>query len=92
MRFWILHAGCCVFSVEMMPWVHLRSVFPISRTRVRAILLEVLMIALCAMLCGAEGCIDMEAFGKATERFLKRFLTLPHGIPSHDRCAPAIRC
>jgi hypothetical protein len=50
------------------------------------------MIALCAMLCGAEGCIDMEAFGKATERFLKRFLTLPHGIPSHDRCAPAIRC
>ena len=42
------------------------------------------MIALCAMLCGAEGCVDMEAFGKAKERFLKRFLTLPHGIPSHD--------
>ncbi len=48
-------------------------------------LLEVLMIALCAMLCGAEGRVDMQqAFGKAKESFLKRFLTLPHGIPSHD--------
>jgi len=40
------------------------------------LLLEVLMIALCAMLCGAEGCVDMEGFGKAKERFLKRFLTV----------------
>ncbi len=47
-------------------------------------LLEVLMIPLCAMLCGAEGCVDMEEFGKAKESFLKQFLTLPHGIPSHD--------
>ncbi len=39
-------------------------------------LLEVLVIALCAMLCGAEGCVDMAAFGKAKERFLKRFLTV----------------
>ncbi len=50
----------------------------------RHLLLEVLMIALCAMQCGAEGCVDMEAFGKAKERFLKKFLSLPHGIQSHD--------
>ena len=36
------------------------------------------------MLCGAEGRVDMAAFGKAKERFLKRFLPLPHGIPSRD--------
>ena len=57
---------------------------PRTGNATRHLLLEVLMIALCAMLCGAEGCVDMAAFGKAKQSFLKRFLTLPHGIPSHD--------
>ncbi len=57
---------------------------PRTGNATRHLLLEVLVIALCAMLCGAEGCVDMAAFGKAKESFLKRFLTLPHGIPSHD--------
>lgn len=47
-------------------------------------LLEVLFIALLALLCGAEGPSDMERFGEAKEELLRRFLPLEGGIPSHD--------
>lgn len=47
-------------------------------------LLEILLIALSATLCGAETCVDMALFGRAKEPFLRRFLQLPGGIPSHD--------
>ena len=45
---------------------------------------DILMIAIMAMLCGAEDFVDFEDFGKAKEPWLKTFLPLPHGIPSHD--------
>ena len=51
---------------------------------VRHNLHEVLMIALCTMLCGGEDCSDMEVFGRAKRPFLRQFLRLKHGIPSHD--------
>lgn len=54
------------------------------RDNARHDLHEVLVIALCAMLCGGEDCTDMALFGQAKEDFLRRFLTLRHGIPSHD--------
>jgi predicted transposase YbfD/YdcC len=47
-------------------------------------LLEVLFVALAALLCGAEGAADMERFGHAKEGVLRSFLRLEHGIPSHD--------
>src|SRR3954452_12960200 len=47
-------------------------------------LTEVLLIAFCAMLCGAEDCCDMALCGRAKESFLRQFLRPPHGIPSHD--------
>ncbi len=47
-------------------------------------LLEVLFIALAAVLCGAEGCADMADFGEAKEGLLRQVLRLEHGIPSHD--------
>ena len=47
-------------------------------------LLEILLIALCAALCGAETCVDMALFGEARAPFLCRFMRLPGGIPSHD--------
>ena len=50
----------------------------------RHLLHEVLMIALCTVLCGGETCADMALFGRAKREFLQQFLTLPHGIPSHD--------
>ncbi len=47
-------------------------------------LLEVLFVALAALLCGAEGAADMERFGHAKEGVLRSFLRLEHGVPSHD--------
>jgi hypothetical protein len=47
-------------------------------------LLEILLIALAATLCGAEGCVDMALFGRAKEPLLRRLLRLEGGIPSHD--------
>jgi predicted transposase YbfD/YdcC len=45
---------------------------------------EIMMIALVAMLCGAESCVDMALFGRSKEPLLRRFLRLPGGVPSHD--------
>src|SRR5258705_10705770 len=54
-------------------------------------LLEVLVIALAAMLCGAETCSDMAEFGQAKEGLLRLFLRLEHGIPSHDTFSRVFR-
>jgi DDE_Tnp_1-associated/Transposase DDE domain len=45
---------------------------------------EMLLIAFCTILCGGEDCSDMALFGRAKEPFLRGFLRLSHGIPSHD--------
>ena len=45
---------------------------------------DILVIALCAMLCGAEGFTDFEQFGQCRLPWLKTILELPNGIPSHD--------
>lgn len=55
----------------------------IERTR-RHNLLDILVIGLCSMLTGGEGFTDMEVFGRAKLEWLKTFLELPNGIPSHD--------
>jgi predicted transposase YbfD/YdcC len=47
-------------------------------------LIDILVIAICTLLCGGEGFNDMEDFGEAKHDWLKTFLELPHGIPSHD--------
>lgn len=48
------------------------------------IFLEILIIAICAVICGADGWSDIELFGKKKKKWLKSFLKLPKGIPSHD--------
>lgn len=45
---------------------------------------ELLMIALCCVLCGGQGAVDMALFAEAKEPFLRSFLTLANGLPSHD--------
>ena len=45
---------------------------------------ELLVIALCAVLCGGQGAVDMALFAKAKEPFLREFLVLENGLPSHD--------
>ncbi len=55
----------------------------IERTKLHQ-LEDILLIAILAVICGAEGWVDIEAFGKAKEEWLQSFLALPNGIPSHD--------
>jgi predicted transposase YbfD/YdcC len=45
---------------------------------------EILTIAMCAVLCGGQGSVDMALFAKAKEPFLRGFLKLANGPPSHD--------
>ena len=47
-------------------------------------LIDIISIAICAVICGAEGWVDIENFGKSKIAWLKTFLALPNGIPSHD--------
>ena len=48
-------------------------------------LLDIVAIALCAVICGADTWVEVEAFGRAKRTWLQTFLALPHGIPpSHD--------
>jgi predicted transposase YbfD/YdcC len=47
-------------------------------------LLEILVIALAAVVCGAKGPTDMALFGRSKEKLLRQLLPLEHGIPSHD--------
>lgn len=54
-------------------------------------LLDVLFIALTAVLCGAESCADMADFGQSKEGLLRLVLRLEHGIPSHDTFSRVFR-
>jgi len=55
----------------------------IDRTK-RHKLLDIVSIAICAVICGADGWVGVEECGKAKEKWLRTFLELPNGIPSHD--------
>lgn len=57
---------------------------PRLKRRRRHELIDVLMIAVTALLCGAENFMQMAQFGRAKESWLRTFLALPNGIPSHD--------
>ena len=47
-------------------------------------LIDILTIVICGIICGADDWSGIEAYGQAKEEWLKGFLELPHGIPSHD--------
>ena len=47
-------------------------------------LTDILTIAVCAVLSGADSWEQMAEYGRRKEAFFRRFLALPHGIPSHD--------
>lgn len=46
--------------------------------------IDIMVIAICAVICGADDWIEIEAYGRAKQEWLQSFLELPHGIPSHD--------
>jgi len=45
---------------------------------------DIFFITLCASICGADGWVAVETFGKAKEAWFTKVLSLEHGIPSHD--------
>ena len=47
-------------------------------------LLDIVAIAICAVICGADSWVYVEMFGKSKEEWFRTFLDLPNGIPSHD--------
>ena len=55
----------------------------LERTKLHR-LRDIIILAICGVLCGAEGWVEIEEFGKAKEAFFTELLGLPNGIPSHD--------
>ena len=47
-------------------------------------LVDIITIALCGMICGADDWVSIATYRKAKENWFRKFLELPHGIPSHD--------
>jgi predicted transposase YbfD/YdcC len=58
----------------------------VERTK-RHKLIDIVTIAICAVICGADSWVLMETYGKKKEKWLKQFLELSNGIPSHDTFA-----
>ncbi len=58
----------------------------IDRTK-RHNLIDIMTIAVCAVICGADGWTAIETYGRAKYEWLKTFLELSNGIPSHDTFA-----
>lgn len=55
----------------------------VERTK-EHLLLDIVVIAICAILAGADSWVAVAAFGVAKEKWFRTFLELPNGIPSHD--------
>lgn len=62
----------------------------VERTK-KHLLLDIVLLSICAVIGGAEGWSDIEEFGKQKKGWLKRFLKLPNGIPSHDTISRVFR-
>ena len=75
--------------MDATPWISIAPQFArltdprVARTRVHR-LGDLVTIALCAILCGADDWVAVETFGRSKEAWLRTFLALPGGIPSHD--------
>lgn len=55
----------------------------VERTKLHK-LIDIITIAICAVICGADSWVDIETYGKSKKEWFKQFLELPNGIPSHD--------
>ena len=55
----------------------------VERTR-RHKLLDIIVVAICGIICGADDWVSIQEFGEAKQEWFEGFLELPNGIPSHD--------
>ena len=46
--------------------------------------IDILVIAVCAVICGADTWVEIQEFGEEKEDWFRSFLELPNGVPSHD--------
>jgi predicted transposase YbfD/YdcC len=64
---------------------HFSSLSDPRRRKVTYPLINIVTIALCAVICGADDFVSIAVWGRAKKRWLSKFLDLSSGIPSHDR-------
>lgn len=57
---------------------------PRIKLKTRHILVEIIAMTLCAIIAGADDWVEVADFSNEKEEWLKTFLKLPNGIPSHD--------
>src|SRR6266436_8893 len=55
----------------------------VERTKLHE-LLDIITIAICAVICGADDWVEIEQFGNDKRAFFDKFLVLTNGVPSHD--------
>lgn len=84
-------------SVETYPVMSIAEHFgrltdPRMEERVEHWLLDMIVIAICGVICGADSWVEIEEFGKAKQEWLKGFLDLATGIPSHDTFGRVFAC
>jgi len=63
---------------------HFTNIDDPRKYNIRHNLIDIITIAICALICGAENWVDVEQYGKSKYGWLKQFLQLPNSIPSHD--------
>jgi predicted transposase YbfD/YdcC len=63
---------------------HFANLTDPRRYNKRHLLKDIIVIAICAVVCGADDWPAIEEFGKEKQGWFEQFLELPHGIPSHD--------
>jgi predicted transposase YbfD/YdcC len=63
----------------------------VERTKLHR-LRDIIILAICGVICGAEGWVEIEEFGKAKEAWFTQLLALPNGIPSHDTFGRVFAC
>ena len=54
--------------------------------------IDVIVIAICAVICGSDSWVDVEIFGKSKKAWLSGLLNLPNGIPSHAPSVGSSQC
>jgi len=57
---------------------------PRAQHSIEHLLLDIVLITICAVICGADNWVEIENYGIAKQEWLETFLELPNGIPSHD--------
>jgi predicted transposase YbfD/YdcC len=57
---------------------------PRAQHSIEHLLIDIVLLTICAVICGAESWVEIENYGIAKQEWLENFLELPNGIPSHD--------